>query len=734
VLKFLKIASLILLAIIIGIATFFGILYLGGFGHIPSKKELQSIEHETASLVFSENNELIGKFYAQNRTEIKFEDFPKSLIDALIATEDARFYEHDGLDQKSMVRVMFKTILMGIKSAGGGSTITQQLAKNLYGRKSYGQISIVVNKLKEIILARRIEKVYEKSAILELYLNTIPFGENVYGIEAAAKRYFNKKTSQLKVEESAVLVGLLKANSYYNPRLYPEHASDRRNVVLHQMTKYNYLSDAAYDSLKLLPLKLSYLNLSKSNDAPYFLKKVKSEASHILKELEGKGKQYDIEKDGLKIYTSLDIALQKKAKESIENNLAKAQDLLRKQYQRSPYAQNLQKLVDKLAKQNDLDLKNSTQKERFLFNWNDSSDYQMANLNDSLKHVLSQLHAGIIGINPQSGAIKAWVGGINFRHYPFDQIVARRQMASTIKPFLYATAISSGSELCDYLSNDPITLQDYENWSPQNYDGEIGGKYSLAAALARSKNIPTLHLFFKVSSDSLKYYWDQLGFIEPLHDEPSAIYGTNSVSLLELAVAYSAFANNGYTVNPYCIQRIETQDGEVIFEHESSKSIRVFEEVVSLKINAALHKAAKNGTGQALYNRYGVTTKWASKTGTSQNFADAWYVAYNHEIVLASRVGASYPNIHFANGSQGSGSALALPLIADCIASSKSEKWYYAGLKNLPEIDCEDFIAERDLDKFLKLFQKDSKTLKEAKDKAAKKEKRKGFFKKLLGK
>lgn len=720
--------------IIICIATFFGILYLGGFGPIPSQKALKNIQNETASLVYDDQGVLIGKYFSQNRTNVPIKQLPPHLINALIATEDARFYKHNGFDQKSMLRVMVKTILMGDKSAGGGSTISQQLAKNLFGRKSYGKISIVVNKLKEIILARRIENVYHKDEILELYLNTVPFGENVFGIQAAAKRFFSKNAADLKIEEAAVLVGLLKANSYYNPRKNPENAKKRRNVVLFQMQQYKYLTKPKLDSLQNLPLTLSYLNLNKENLAPYFLSKVKKEVQSILKEISTDENKYDLEKDGLRIYTSLNVKLQQEARKSLEKQLHKFQQLLKAQYNRQPFKKDLETLVRKVAKQNGINLENSKKQNRFLFQWRDSTEYRQANLSDSLKHVLLQLHAGVLAINPKSGAIKTYVGGINYQHYPYDQIQAKRQMASTFKPILYACALESGSELCDFLSNEPVRLEDYEGWSPENYDGKSGGKYSLAASLALSKNIPTLHLYFRVYGDSLANLWNKIGFIEDLNQEPSAIYGTNSVSLLELASAYSVFSNLGYSISPYCIERIETAEGEVLYEHKVTPPTKILSVETSKKINEALILAATSGTGQALKNQFGIQSEWASKTGTSQNYSDAWFVCYNSDLVMLSRVGASYPSIHFSKGAYGSASRLALPIVAEAIKHSKQESWYTSGLQHSNDINCDGFQEERDIDKVLNLFKKDEKTLEQAKSKAQRKEKRKGLFKKLFGK
>lgn len=732
--KLLKVLAYLFIAGIAAIATFFSILFLGGFGEIPTKKELTKIQNENASLVYSEDGKLIGKFFASNRTDVPFDSLPQHLVDALIATEDARFYEHEGVDGRSMLRVLLKTLLMGDRSSGGGSTISQQLSKNLFGRKSYGKISIYINKFKEIVLAYRIEEIFTKNEIIQLYFNTVPFGENVYGIESAAQRYFNTNSAQLTIEEAAVLVGMLKANTYYNPRLHPDHAKSRRQIVLAQMHKYGYLSEAAKDSLQALPLSLNYSNLSKDSPSPYFLVRLRKEADQIIEKVNAERENpLDIERDGLIIQSSLNHELQMQAKASMSNHLKEFQALLRKQYRQGADAQKLHKLGLKVAKKEGIKLSEAKAQKRDLFYWEKEAVQTELTLMDSLKHTLSQLHAGILGMNPQDGAIKCWLGGIDFQHYPYDQVLAKRQLASTFKPILYAAALKSGLNPCTYLSNESVVLTDFENWSPQNYNGKSGGEYSLAAALAYSKNIPTLNLYLQTPWDTIQQLWNRLGFVYELKEEPSAILGTASVSMFELAVAYSTFANGGKSVQPFTINQIKTADGEIIYQHKAAKAVQIIEKKVCEQINEILIKGIQEGTGVAIPSRYGVRTEWAGKTGTSQDFADAWFVCYNQGMVLLSRVGASYPAIHFNHGRLGSGSRLALPLIGNVLKNSKNQAWYSLGLKHSNEINCADFREVKGLKKLFQSFEKKEQTLKEAKEKAGRKKKRKGFFNKLFG-
>ena len=346
-----KIIKIIVKLVFVGVLIlgfFFAAIYFNVFGHLYSEKELKQFKNETASLVLSDNGKILGKYFAENRTNIKYDQLPKQLINALVATEDARYFEHQGIDSRSLFRVLFKTILLNNKSSGGGSTITQQLAKNMYGRKNHGPMSMPINKTKEIILANRLESIYSKEEILTLYLNTIPFGENVLGIESASMRFFNKSIEKLKVEEGAVLVGMLKANTYYNPRLYPDHALQRRNVVLDQLENYNYLSEEEADSLQAVPLQLDYANLASEGVANYFLVQVEKEAKEILRNINrNRDTLFDLNKSGLMIETTLSYDLQEFALMSYKSHLSRMQKRMNDQYKSGYFRSSLQKLVKK---------------------------------------------------------------------------------------------------------------------------------------------------------------------------------------------------------------------------------------------------------------------------------------------------------------------------------------------------------------------------------------------------
>ncbi len=718
----------IFLSIIFGI--FLLSVYYGAFGKLHSTKELKAFQNQTATLVLSEEGTLIGKYFAENRTNIKYEQLPKHVIDALVATEDVRYFKHDGVDSRSLLRVLFKTILSNKKSSGGGSTINQQLVKNMYGRKNYGFLTMPVNKVKEAFLAYRLGNVFDKNEILTLYLNTVPFGENVLGIEAASRRFFNTSIENIQLEEAAVLIGMLKANTYYNPRLYPKHAFKRRNVVLTQMQKYNYLQIKELDSLKKIPIQLNYANLESEGPANYFLVQVKDEAHRILKEINKKnGTDYQIEKDGLIIKTTLNNVLQSKALKAFKSHLSVMQDRLIKQYSRNTYRKKLNKLVAQKIKRLKIKSNLKTKKQRELFSWKGFYTDSIS-ITDSIRHSMQLLHAGLLAINPKNGAIKTWVGGIDYRTQQYDQIFAKRQVASTFKPILYATALEQGLMPCTYLKNDSIVLEAYDNWSPQNYDHSVGGEYTMAASLAKSMNIPTVNLFMQIPFEALQETWNKLGFTSELIEKPAVALGAVSASIYELTVAYSAFANGGYRIQPKSIVSIKTAEGKWIYKDKLLAQTKesVLKQSTSELLSAILQKAINEGTGVALRSTYGITIPIAGKTGTSQDYSDAWFAAYTPKLVLVTRVGASLPSIHFSNGANGSGSRLALPLIAKTL--QPVQKRYNAIFPLAEEFSeallCDDYREEDPITEleafFNRLFKKEVHTVSEKIERKRKRE------------
>jgi len=710
------------------------------FGHINTKEELKNFNNETASLVLSDNNTILGKYFNENRTNTKYDQLPNHLVNALVATEDSRYFEHSGIDTRSLFRVLFKTILLSNKRSGGGSTITQQLAKNMYGRSNFGPITILVNKTKEGIQAYRIEKTFNKEEILTLYLNTVSFGENVYGIEAAALRYFNKNVINLNIEESAVLVGILKANTFYNPRLHPDNALRRRNTVLQQMKKHDYLNTTQYDSISKLPLQINYTNLASTNKAGYFLAMVKKETNAILESINKEtSKKWDIEKDGLRIETTLDITLQEYALNSFEVHMSSMQKKLRKHYKSAAQKRALQNLVNKQLKQLGFYSQKLERSKQVIFDWKGHYTDSIS-IADSLSLEATLLHAGMIALNPKTGAIKTWVGGINYNSHPYDQIFAQRQLASTFKPILYAAALEEGRKPCDYLDNERLTISDYNNWSPENANKSTGGKYSMTGALMNSMNIPTVNLFLETGLKPIDTLWKKMGFRSKLENNPSLALGTANASIYEVSKAYAAFANGGSLIQPKCIAKITTSNGKILYQDHNIKGEQIVTERTPQLINAILQKAVNEGTGTSLRNKYKVTIPLAGKTGTSQNYADAWFVGYNPNLIMVSRVGATSPKIHFYNGT-GSGGRLALPLVAKTLYKVQNNtvlrKKYAKKFPSLheeliAELDCEEFKEKTGFENFFDLFKRKNKNFDKEQEKNERKNNKESFFKKVF--
>jgi len=728
--------GLTLLAVL-GLAGLYASVRFGFLGTLPNETELAAIQHENASLVYSADGHRIGSFYSKNRSSVSYEALPQNLLHALIATEDARFFEHDGLDWRSIARVMVKSILLRDKSSGGGSTLSQQLAKNLYGRTEKGAWAMPVHKLREIIIARRLESVYSKNELLTLYLNTVPFGEDVYGIESAAYRFFDKPAKVLRTEESAVLVGMLKANTRYNPRLHPNFALNRRNVVLGQMFKNDYLTEAEYQELKAMPLKLRYARLGVDGPAPYFLVEVKKQAREILDKIETKGKKFDLEKDGLKIETTLDYQLQMAAVESLKKQMPARQKQLEALYRTGVTRKSLNALTDQIARTNGINAQTDTVTSRLIFRW-DGLQKVNENRRDSIRRALMQLNAGIVALDPLTGAVLCWVGGIDFATHPYDQVLAHRQLASTFKPILYATALETGMDPCSWLSNEPITFTDQDNWQPANYDNQSGGQYSLPAALTQSYNLPAVDLFLRTDASILATKWEALGFSRSLPPGPATALGAAEANMLETAVAYAAFANGGQRITPNYIKSIRNAAGELLYQAPKAEKETVFAPATVASLTGMLQGVVKRGTATALISRYGITTDFAAKTGTSQDYGDAWFAAYNPRLVMVSRVGAPLTAIHFNSGSQGSGSALALPLVGATLAAVNKNatlrRAYFQSfsLAATREFDCLDY---RETPLFDKIFDRKGEVSAEKQQKKAERQqKRKNFFRKLFGK
>ncbi|MHB1107127.1 MAG: transglycosylase domain-containing protein [Lutibacter sp.] len=659
------ISSLILLSFL-----FFFAVYAGVFGSLPNKATLAAISNQEATQVISSDNKVIGKFFAENRTNIAWDELPDHLKNALIATEDKRFFTHKGYDIQSYIRVFFKSILMR-DNKGGGSTLTQQLVKNLYGRSNFSVLSMPVNKIKEIIIAARMENMFTKEELLLLYLNSVPFGENLYGVETASQRYFNKPANKLKVEESAVLVGLLKANTTFNPRLNPKNSVERRNMVLDLMGKQGYLTEKEADSLQKLPLKLNYENTTLNAPAGYFVHQVKKKSLELLEDLKDEnGKEYNLETDGLKIYTTLNMQVQKMATDGIQKHLAKMQKVLDKELENHNFKKAW---LAKLKAEGNLTAKDKEKRDIEVFDWKGVTTKKMSNI-DSLWHYYKMLNAAVLITNPKNGAIITWIGGNDFRKLPFDMVQSHRQIASAFKPILYATAFENDFEPCNYLENKEKTYSEYDNWTPKNFDHKFTQDSTVALwySLTHSMNVPTVDLYFKVGRQKLLNTCNKLNFPKIKDNAPSMALGTLDLSLVEIVSAYGAFANKGQTTEPVIIDKITDANGKILHEREAAKFEKVFSVKTSQMITAILENAINNGTGTRIRNQYGVNADIAGKTGTSQNYSDAWFIAYTPDLVIGTWVGANTPDVHFYS-SQGSGSTLALPIAGNVLRGIEND-------------------------------------------------------------
>ena len=670
-----------MMAVLLFIIIFFTLLFSGAFGKMPSKDKLASIQNEEASLVYSKDGKLIGKYFAENRTNISWDKVPDYLAKALIATEDKRYYSHEGYDVYSYFRVFFKTILLRDKTGGGGSTLTQQLIKNIFGRNDYGFMSMPIIKVREAVIAHRLEEVYTKDEILLLYLNSIPFGENVYGVEAAALRFFNKSTDKLKIEEVATLVGMLKANSHYNPRMNPENSRKRRDVVLSLMEAEDYISKSELDSISNLDLVLDYENFNTNPPAAYFVYQVKKEANNILEDINIKEKKsYNIEKDGLKIKTTLDSRLQEIVNASIKKHLVEMQKLFDKELE----TRNFKSTWIKKYSKADISAKNKMD-----IAFADSIKTVEYNNIDSLWHYYKILSAPTLLVDPKNGNILSWSGGINYRFLPYDLIYSKRQIASAFKPILYSSAFENSFSECEYLNNEEVVYKGYEDWNPHNFDNNSTphNKVAIWYALTNSMNLPSIDLYFKLGHDKLENTFNKFKINEHLKEVPSVALGSMDLSLNDIIKIYSAFANKGMLNDLKMIESIIDADGNIIYENEKNNAYRALSDSTSYKITALLENVVNEGTAKKIRYKYGINTDLAGKTGTAQDYTNAWFVAYTPNLVLGSWVGTGKNDIHFTSGN-GSGSSLALPVIADVLKEIENDKQLserYLGSFNLAE-------------------------------------------------
>ena len=667
-------------------------VYLGAWGKLPSKQELSDFKYQRASEVYSADSVLIGKYFLFDRQPIQYEEVPKNLIEALVAIEDERFYDHSGIDYKSLFRVAFKTILMQDQSAGGGSTISQQLAKNLYPREKSGKFNLAISKFKEMIIASRLEAMYSKEDILMLYLNTVSFGDNTFGIESASLKFFNKSAKKLELQESAILVGMLKATYGYNPRVFPKNSVNRRNLVLQSMSSNDFISQKEADSLKLLPLQLDYRDYDYSEGiAPYFREEVRKQMLNWTKEQREKGLDYNIYTSGLKIYTTLDSKMQMLAEEAMGQHMKVLQNSFEKSYgKRAPWIRD-KKLIDKviqnsgpykkwkkagLSEKEIMDSMN-LKKEMRLKDWN-QDEMRSASTIDSLLHYLKFLNTGSLSLDPKTGAVKTWLGGINFKHFKYDHISqSKRQVGSAFKPIVYTAALEKGISPCTYFSAQEVAYENMEGWSPSNSGNkdEAYLNYSMEEALSKSVNTVAVKVLEKTGIPNVIEQAQKMGIETSLPALPSLALGTAEIKINELAGAYASYLNHGKSVTPFLIHQITNEKDSII---ETFKPVvaekRAFSEETGQIMLEMMKATVNSGTAARIRSTYGIKNDIAGKTGTTQNNKDAWFVALTPKLLNITWVGLDNHEIGFSSTSLGQGANAALPIFALWLQKLNADK------------------------------------------------------------
>ncbi len=685
-----RIFKLVLALFLIGILGcfgLFGMVYLGLFGPLPSADELSNLSRANASEVYSSDGMLLGKYFRVNRSDAQFEEIPKIVIDALVSTEDNRFFEHDGIDFYSIPRVVIRTVILGDRRGGGGSTISQQLIKNIYGRADFGTLSIPVNKLKENITALKLEDVYTKEEIITLYLNTVSFGENVYGIKAASSRYFSKSPDALTIPEAATLVGMLKANTSYNPRLNPERSKERRNTVIELMEQEGVITSQEADEYQSSPLELRYKNVvGNGSIAPYLLSHLRRDIEDILAtKLKPDGTPYDLDTDGLRIKLTVDGKAQVSGEKAVRDHMKKLQKLFFEHWEGREIWKSDSEFVWsearksvrykrlKSAGKSDSEIKKifSTPQEISIFTYDGPTNANMSPLDSIVYHQMI-LQASLVAMDPRTGEVKTYVGGVDYSQFPYDHCFSRRQVGSVFKPFVYLTALIDEYEPCDYIENEVVTYPEYDDWAPENSGGSYGGYYSLAGAMAKSVNTVAAHLIVDLGPNSVIGTAKNAGIQSDIPSNPSIALGAVELSLFEMVRAYAPFANYGQRIQPYFIEEISNKVGEVIFKHEKSGLQRAFDPYQVDQLNRMLQLVADSGTARSLQTQYRVRTDIGGKTGTTQNNADGWFIGITPNLVFGAWVGGELPAVRFRSTRLGQGAATALPIVGNWIRDLES--------------------------------------------------------------
>lgn len=684
----------------IGFAGFvlFSFLFMWGvskgfLGHMPDFEELENPKSEIASEIYAEDGVLLGKFFIKNRSNVSHAEISPYMFEALRATEDIRFEQHTGIDFRSLARA-----IAGAGGSGGGSTITQQLAKNLFHDPDYSsKLNRVLQKFKEWIISVQLERAYTKDEIITMYLNTVQFTGHSYGIRSAAKEFFNKEPINLKVEEAAILVGVLKAISKYNPVLNYDNAILRRNTVLSQMRKYKFIDPEQFDSLKQLPIVLDYVpDTHNEGLAPYFREYLKKELSVWCKE-----KGYNIYKDGLKIHTTLNSRMQIHAEKAVSTHLKTLQAEFYKNWgTRNPWTSEkwveIKDFPEKEARKTErfrtlkIDYEGDTTKiwkqmrtpvKMKIFTWDGEVDTLMSPL-DSVKHYIKFVQTGFVALDPHTGQVKAWVGGINHKYFQYDHVnkSATRQVGSTFKPLFYASALYLGQDPCEFLPREETTffIDGSTSWTPRNSDGSSGGKMNMPQALAKSDNLYTAQLMKRLGESGPKNVVDFVRRMGIDSAKLQAVYsiglGVCDISVLEMAGAFAVFANKGNWIEPTYLTRIEDKNGNILQEFGPTKINQVLTEEKAYTMFKFLEGGVNNGTGIRLRYRYKVEGVVGGKTGTTQSNSDGWFMSVSKDLVTATWVGCDSRAVRFRSTDLGQGANTALPIYAYFVKDALLDK------------------------------------------------------------
>ena len=666
------------------------------FGEMPTFEELENPKSNLASEVYSSDGELMGTYFIENRSNITYRELTPDLANAFMAIEDIRFQDHSGIDERALARVIYG-LATGNK-AGGGSTLTQQLAKNLFPRGRLNKFQLVIRKFQEWVTATKLERYYSKQEIFAMYLNTVSFGHNAFGIKSATSTFFNKTPDSLNLQESALMAAMVNAPTRYSPVINPDNALKRRNLVLEQMHKYKFIDKPTLDSVIQLPLGVaSYRMLDHTRGiATYFREYLRGELKKWCKtHFKPDGSAYNLYRDGLRIYTTIDSRMQRYAEQAVREHLAyDIQPAFYRHwegYTHAPFVfedledEEIVAQIDKIMTQaikrseryrklrrsgmdTDSILRSfNTPTEMRIFSWSGTIDTIMTPI-DSIKYYKYLLQAGLMSIESRTGYVRAYVGGIDYRFFQYDHVIqGRRQVGSTFKPFLYSLAMSEGEySPCYKVPNISYKVELYDGtfWSPRNSsDKRIGEEVTLKWALANSNNWISAYLMKRFSPQSVIQMTRKMGMTSPIPAVPAIALGTPDLSLYEMVGAMNTFANKGVYIKPLFVTKIEDKNGNILEKFVAEKT-EALDEISAYKMLELMKGVVESGTGIRLRYKYGFNNPVAGKTGTTQNQSDGWFMGLTPDLVTGIWVGADDRSVHFRTITLGQGANMALPIWA----------------------------------------------------------------------